>query len=760
MDSWAIVTDEAIRLELAQRFHRRGQTIHFARGPADVAQAGQAALVLLFVESAGDLVGLCRDAQRTLHQAQPYLVAVLQSGAVAVTTQSLLTAGADDVVRWSSDDEAGFAARLAVAEAQSSRRRSASDRIRFAEAQREFLYDHAPIMAHSADSAGRLLSVSDAWLQTLGYTRAEVIGRYAVEFLTEASCRLAKEVVIPRFLATGSVRNVEYELLRKDGTVVPVLLSAIGEHDAAGRIPRSFTVLVETSERKRLESELASARDFLTAVINTVPDPIFVKDDAHRWVLLNDAFCAFMGRPADLLLGKSDFDFFPASEAEVFWEKDRLVLETGKSNQNEELFTDGKGQLHNISTKKAAFENKNGRRILVGLIHDLTERRRMEAMLLQADRLASVGTLAAGVAHEINNPLTYVMSNLSYLAQTLDASSGLNEKELPEVTQCLGEMIDGVERVATIIRGLRMFSRPDDDRRGSVAVRRVVETALRLMQNEIQHRAKLVLELVDVPMVLANEAQLAHVILNLLTNASQALLPDQADRNRIVVSTRSREGEVVIEVRDNGVGIAEDVLTRLFDPFFTTKPVGVGTGLGLSVCHGIITGHGGRIEVETKPGEGSTFRVVLPAMASGSTGVEVSGETRASRRTSALPRLLILDDEPAVGPAIERVLRNDAQVTFDTSGLVTLERLAAGETFDALLCDLMMPTLSGSAFYKKLCEVSPALAQRTGFITGGAFTADAKAFLDSVEAPILYKPFGADALRNFVRSLLTRGARP
>ena len=234
-----------------------------------------------------------------------------------------------------------------------------------------------------------------------------------------------------------------------------------------------------------------------------------------------------------------------------------------------------------------------------------------DAKLLFADRMTSMGALAAGVAHEINNPLTFVVANLAYAIDAL-------EHHLPppaEVLRALVEAQEGVQRVRSIVLDLKMFSRSEEGDDGPVDVRRVLQSSANLVANEVKHRARLRLDLDDVPPVVANSHRLGQVFVNLIINATQAIPEGAADRNVIAVRARSSQASVCVEVSDTGCGIADDVLPRIFEPFFTTKPVGVGTGLGLAVCNRIVTRLGGTIDVESRPGAGSTFRVLLPAMA-------------------------------------------------------------------------------------------------------------------------------------------------
>jgi CheY-like chemotaxis protein len=280
-----------------------------------------------------------------------------------------------------------------------------------------------------------------------------------------------------------------------------------------------------------------------------------------------------------------------------------------------------------------------------------------------------------------------------------------------------------------------------------VDVRGILESATQMAWHEIRHRAKLVKSFADVPPVEANEARLGQVFLNLLVNAAQAIPEGQADKHEIRVSTRTDEhGTVVVEVTDTGMGIAPENMTRIFDPFFTTKGES-GTGLGLSISHGAIRALGGDIKVTSVPGRGTTFQVLLPPAKTWRGSVPVS-----SHEVRPLPRrkVLVVDDERLVGEAIARALSEENDVEVVTEAQQALARIARGDVYDVILCDLMMPVMTGMDLYAEIVRVAPKLAGRLVFMTGGAFTSRARAFLESVVNPCLEKPLDTSKLRSII----------
>jgi CheY-like chemotaxis protein len=396
--------------------------------------------------------------------------------------------------------------------------------------------------------------------------------------------------------------------------------------------------------------------------------------------------------------------------------------------------------------------------------HDLRD---AQERLLIADRLAGIGTLAAGAAHEINNPLTYALLNVDHaLRQMRIAASegamlplGGDDDVLPAMIRSLELAQHGMERVRSIARNLLTFSRGALDTRTLVDVRAIVESSIQMTMHEIAQRARVVREFGEVPPVEANEAALGQVFINLLINAVQAI-PEGGtpSQHTVRVATwATADGNAIVEIEDTGAGIPPDILPRIFDPFFTSKTSGSSMGLGLSISHGTIAGLGGTIDVTSTVGIGTSFRVTLPPSKRWRT---TSGRWRAAVELSPRRRVLIIDDDHQVAEAIARVLSKEADVEIVTEGGVALERLAAGERWDVVLCDLMMPDCSGVDVYAGMVERAPDAVGSLVFMTAGAFTPRTRAFLENVSRPCLEKPLDAERIREIVRRGGTPSDRP
>jgi PAS domain S-box-containing protein len=386
----------------------------------------------------------------------------------------------------------------------------------------------------------------------------------------------------------------------------------------------------------------------------------------------------------------------------------------------------------------------------VAVFRDITVERAAHARMLVSERMASLGTLAAGVGHEINNPLMAVLGNLDMAAGDVRRLSRQhpNFAGLGEVAEELRDAREAGERVRNIVRDLKLFSHSDEETRGDVRVEQALESSLRMVWNEVRHRAMLVRDYKDVPPVYANESRLGQVFLNLIVNAAQAIPEGRANQNQIRVATSlAADGRVRVDISDTGTGMQPEVVAQLFTPFFTIKPIGVGTGLGLSICHQLVTAIGGEISVETEAGRGTTFTVLLPALAA--TPVVPRTVTAHEPPPTRRSRVQLIDDEPMVAKTFSRALgrRHDVVTKEPTDAIRAIEH---GETFDVIFCDLMMPNVSGMDVYDELERLSPEQAARMVFITGGAFTVAGRAFLEQTKNRHLEKPIELDELRAFV----------
>lgn len=372
---------------------------------------------------------------------------------------------------------------------------------------------------------------------------------------------------------------------------------------------------------------------------------------------------------------------------------------------------------------------------------------RLHASLERADRMSSIGILAAGMAHEVNNPLAYLSGNLTFLSEHVKTDD--------EASKALRDAENAVERIRRIVADLKLHARDDsDESEEAVSLEDVVEAALNLARNELAHRAEVVIEHENAPLVLGSERRLVQVVLNVLVNAAQALPPGAASEHRVTVKTGTDyDGRGFLCVTDTGPGIPTDIIDKVAQPFFTTKPPGVGTGLGLSVCVGIVQQLGGSFLIESPPDEGAKITIVLPVAPEAP--ARQRPENAAVRVEPRAGRILIVDDEPLVRRALRRLLRKH-EVVEAPNGSAGLEVLAQDQRFDMILCDVMMPDVTGIDLYQRLREEQPELGARLVFMTGGAFDGQVGDLMRAVvgETPIIHKPFQSDQLRRVLADQL------
>jgi len=480
------------------------------------------------------------------------------------------------------------------------------------------------------------------------------------------------------------------------------------------------------AELERTEAALRESERLLRSVLESAPYPIGVTDENCNIVFLSHAA---PGLSTSEVLGQPAWKFLQPSARAVTESSVARVLATGETVTYE--VTALSGRIYSIS----AGPLRHGERIeaVTMVSRDITEHRSLEARLAIADRMAAIGTLAAGVAHEINNPLTYLLASLANLNQAL-SSEGIDAALRADVLAAT----EGAERIRNVVSDLSSFSHTAESEPIELDVRPMIESALRMAHSHIHVRAKVVRELGDVPLVRAVDSRLGQVFLNLLVNAAQAISEGNVEANRILVTTRTDEqGRAVVEISDTGSGIAPELRDRIFDPFVTTKPRGVGTGLGLYVCRNIVSSLGGELEMESASGKGSTFRVLLPG--AGPSKASVVAAQAAESTTPKGLRVLVADDEPSIANVL-RLLLADHEVTVVHDGRAALEALATQE-FDVALCDLVIADFGGAELYEELRRLRPGVEARIVFMTGGAFTEQAQKFVERLGPRILSKPF-------------------
>ncbi len=598
---------------------------------------------------------------------------------------------------------------------------------------------------------GPILRANAAACRLLQMTEAEVCrgGRAGI-----MPASPALDAILAQRAHDGVIHG-ELTLRRGDGSLFPVEMTSTLSDSPGERY--SITVFRDITERKRAVAE----REEYFKFFKNSTDMMCIADPNGAFKKVNPATSQLLGYTEEELLSQPFLAFVHPDDREQTQSEMADQVKRGYSLDFINRYVCKDGSIRWLSWRAFVHAQEG---LTYATARDITEFKKLQAQLQLADRMASLGTLAAGVAHEINNPLAFLMANVTFaidelrvLCATADevGTDARVAQRLEGVIEALDEAREGGQRVRRIVRDLKMFSHAENEQTANVDIEQVLESSLRMASNEIRFRARLVRDFGASHAVVANEARLGQVFVNLLINAAQSIPEGRAAENEIrVVSRVGKDGRVIVEVRDTGTGIRPDILGRIFDPFFTTKPPGVGTGLGLSICHGIVTGLGGEISVESVVGEGTTVRVVLPAAGS---RIAVAGKVLDQGLRPC--RILVVDDEPMMTTALRRMLQKASHdVVVANAARQALALITAGDRFDVILCDLMMPDVTGAELHAKLCAIAPDQASRMVFMTGGAFTAEARAFLSSVPNRRVDKPIEKAQLDRALREQLGQPA--
>jgi len=479
-------------------------------------------------------------------------------------------------------------------------RKQAEEALQESEERYRNLFEGTYDMIQSVTPDGHFVFVNRAWLETLGYTEAELPGLNLFKIIHPESLPHCQEM-FSKVTAGESVRNVQATFVAKDGRSVLVEGNATGRY-IGGKVVATQGFFRDITERKRAEEEIKQAAEEWRITFDSIADLVSIHDKDFRLVRVNKAFAdAFKMKPQEVI-GKTCYEIVHGTKEPWPDCPHKVTLETKKPHV-EEFFEPHLGVYLQMST--SPIFNEKGE--VVGSVHiakDVTERKQMEEQLIVTDRLASVGELASGIAHELNNPLTGVIG-FSQLLMDKDVSDDVKED--------LKTIYSEAQRAAQVVKGLLTFARRHAPVKQLVAINSILEKVLELRAYEqrvsnIQVKTRFA---PDLPEVMADYFQLQQVFLNIIINAEHFMI--EAHNRGILTITTEKVGDIIkASFADDGPGISKENLGHVFDPFFTTKEVGKGTGLGLSICHGIITEHGGRIYIESELGKGATFVVELP----------------------------------------------------------------------------------------------------------------------------------------------------
>ena len=550
---------------------------------------------------------------------------------------------------------------------------------------------------------------------------------------------------VPRLIEDGLKSIVIVPLISKD-KLIGTLVIRSANSDAYGNRERVILERLASQIAPSVEiSLLFQETEQLGLALESIGEAVAFLDLEEEYKYVNRAFQNLYGYNAEEILGKSGAIVVPADEenqaaARRAWAEGNTL---GWRGEVKRLRKDGREI--DVLVTLTPLRNKDGDVIgRIGVARDITESKRAEERLQETARLSSIGELAAGVAHEINNPLTSV----------LGFSQLLMSEDLPPAVRGDLEIIHSeAARAAKIVQNLLSFARRPEPTKMYLDVTSVLDRALDMKSYDFQVGNIRVVRAYSssVPNTMADDQQLIQVFLNILTNAEQAMRQLRG-RGQLVVRTTSTSKGIKISISDDGPGISAAHLSRIFEPFFTTKVVGEGTGLGLSISHGIVRQHGGEIWADSKNGEGTTFHIELP-IAGGEAG-ETPNHAAIDAPISETKRVLVVDDEPQIRNFLSRSLQLDGlQVDLAGDGEEAWRRLQ-DQPYDCIILDLKMPGMSGQQLYQAIGVLGQELTKKVIFITGDTVSSETLDFIAAAGSPALTKPVDLDQLRQWVRSSL------
>jgi PAS domain S-box-containing protein len=573
------------------------------------------------------------------------------------------------------------------------------------------------------DESDRVAYANPAACALLGYRADALVGQPAEIFVPERN-RSIDGVPLHR-LVTSRARAVRAPVRRREG--VEILVDWTGSSTPDGReaqlVLRRLDAPIDVIDPPATTEE--PTREILDRIFAHSPVGLFQFDRAGVVTACNDRFAAMIGASRTGVAGldlKTLVDeriracVARACAGELAEFEGEYVPVTGTRNAHV------RGVFAPLGRKERPLGG-------IGIFEDVSERIHVERALARSERMASVGTIAAGVAHELNTPLAYVLSSLE---AARDHLTGAEIVRIRQAVDTIGTAIEGTLRMRDIVRELRSFAQDDEPRLGPVDPRAAIETAIRLAWPKALDRARVRREFApNSSHVLASEPKLVQVLVNLLVNARDASEHRNGLVAPIAVRLRTDGREIAVDVVDGGVGIPPENLERMFEPFWSTKRGGLGVGLSLS--RSIVTSFGGRIEALSEVGRGSTFTIHLPVAAAPEPTKTPAPESRA--------RILIIEDEARLAFTLKVALEGDHDVVTTTRGREAIELLMRDQAFDLILSDLTIPDLNGPEIYDRVRSKKPDLASRFVFMTGGAFTEPMRDFLARCENMHLDKPF-------------------
>ena len=604
------------------------------------------------------------------------------------------------------------------------------------------------------DRDGLIVWVNRAFTRLTGFSADEAVGRTPTILKSgEQEPRVYRDLWAT--IRAGQVWRGRLVNRRKDGSVYTEDETITPVTDADGAITHFIAVKQDVTEYQEVRERLEARDALFRLLLENALDIITILDPNGTIRFESPAVLRILGYEPHELEGHRAFEFMPEEDSgKAVSLLERLRDAPGATGTLEFRFRHKDGSWRVL---EANGKNMLDHPMVAGFLitsRAITERRRVEDELtrqqvarIQSEKLADMGTLLAGVAHELNNPLTVVSGYSSILRQTL--GDGPSRERLDRIATA-------AERCVRIVRNFLALARQHPPERQRVNPNQIVREAVELLAYPLRvDNVEVRLELAeDLPTLWADPHQLHQVVVNLITNAHQAMHGSTSTR-RLTIRTRLRaaDSRVSIEVIDTGPGIPPEVLGRIFEPFFTTKALGQGTGLGLPLCQGIVEGHEGTIRVDSTLGEGTTLTIELPVVAA--PAADAKQPPAAHRALPPGSRVLVVDDEPDVAGVLVDLLRAEhEQAEAVSDGRAALEKIEQA-AYDLILCDVRMPGLDGPELYRALRLLHPELLPRFVFLTGDTLNPESREFVEQTGAPCIGKPFDFDEVYRVIGRALS-----
>ena len=582
-----------------------------------------------------------------------------------------------------------------------------------------------------SDPDGNLLDVNPAMVRMLGYkTKEEVIAKNLGDHLADASQRSS---LLDELREAGALRDWQIVLRRKDGSLIRVLNSSVAIRDVSGRPIRFQGSLVDISERLEIERRLREEQEFVRRLIACFPDVIVVLDTEGRYTFASPRVREFLGYAPEEYVGESLEHRPHPEDREAVIEFFRTLISGERATGTVEYRTRHKdGHWRTFRASASPLTDAEGKVIgIVASARDVTESKRLEQQLVQSEKLAAIGQMVSGVAHELNNPLTAI----------LGVSDLLHERTTDDASRRHIELIrKQARKAADLVQGLLTFSQPSLPKSQNVRLEDLVTRALELQRDSLAAR-NITVDFQpekDLPLIAADPNHMLQAFANLLTNAEQAISSVRG-RGRLTIHVNQSDQKLQVIIEDDGPGIAPEIRSKIFDPFFTTRRASGGAGLGLTISLVIIKEHGGTLEALPSAGEGARFRILLPASQPALSSQEPSSMLHADGLKNC--SILVVDDEEG----IRELLREGLGARVATIDAVSSSEEAwnglSSRAYDVVLCDFNLGKTSGMELFERVVARIGKKNPRFLFMSGEMLDSAEIAALEEKDAGVLQKPF-------------------